>query len=304
MPVIMRSDFPALMVEGTRVLFNEAYEEGPKEFEQLYTMANSEREFEVSMGMVGLGGRIPRKPEGEPIRYRQPQQGRPVVFVHQTFSLGVAISLEAKEDDRSGMIARLMIPELARTMAVTREIDGVDLLNNGFTLMGYEPDGVSLFSTAHPLIGGGTFSNRSATDAALSITSLQTARAQGRRVLTESGRRFPVVFDTLYVPPELESLAEELVTSANKPTGGALQGERNVMQNKFKVVVLNYLTDVNAWFLGSPQGRRNFIWYNRVLPQFKSWDDLDADILKSKTRARWSRGFTDPRGWYASQGPA
>jgi hypothetical protein len=54
------------------------------------------------------------------------------------------------------------------------------VLNNGFTNSSqyYGGDGVPLFSTAHPLVSGGTNSNRPATASDLNETSLENAVIQ------------------------------------------------------------------------------------------------------------------------------
>jgi len=48
-------------------------------------------------------------------------------------------------------------------MAYTKQVKAAAILNNGFSSAVTYGDGVSLFSTAHPLVSGGTNSNRPAT---------------------------------------------------------------------------------------------------------------------------------------------
>jgi hypothetical protein len=65
-------------------------------------------------------------------------------------------------------------------MAYTKQVKAAAVLNNGFTnsAVYYGGDGVPLFSTAHPLVSGGTNSNRPSTNADLNETSLENAVIQ------------------------------------------------------------------------------------------------------------------------------
>ena len=64
---------------------------------------------------------------------------------------------------------------LARSMAHTKQVKAASVLNNAFSASFTGGDGVALVSTAHPLSGGGTFSNRPSTYSDLNETSLEDA---------------------------------------------------------------------------------------------------------------------------------
>lgn len=301
------------MVEGLRLIFEETMNmSGPEEFTQLYHVEDSKKMFETNLGLVGMGP-VPVKPELNRIRFDAPRQGRPVTYVHNTYSLAVGISREAEEDDRSGQIAKLLVPELAKSMRVTREMDAADLFNNAFTAQGYESDGKAMIATDHPLLrpgfGSTVWVNRPATDAVLDTTSLTAARATLRRTISESGKKSPIIGVYLVVPPELETKAEELTLSQLKPgqqgAGTHTPNDINVFNRTYKLrpVVMNYLTSTTAWFLVAAMGDHKLRFYNRVKPQFRSnEEDWFADALMAKVRSRWSRGFDDARGVYGTDG--
>ena len=60
-------------------------------------------------------------------------------------------------------------------------------LNNGFSTTFSSGDGVALFSTAHPLVSGGTNSNRPSSGADLNETSLEDAIIQIGKYTDERG---------------------------------------------------------------------------------------------------------------------
>ena len=63
-------------------------------------------------------------------------------------------------------------------MAYTKQVKAAAVLNNGFNPTVVGGDGVSLFSTAHPLVSGGTNANTPTTPADLNETSLENAVIQ------------------------------------------------------------------------------------------------------------------------------
>lgn len=310
--VIERGNFPGILAaSGLAVLFEETMNmSGPEQFSQIFHMLDSDKMFETSLGVVGMGA-VPVKPELNRIRLDAPRQGRPVTYVHNTFALAVGISEEAEEDDRSKKLGRLLVPELAKSMRVTREMDAADIFNNAFTYQGYEPDGVALISSAHPLLrpgfGSTTWSNKPGTDAVLDVTSLTAARASLRRTVSESGKKMPIVAEFLVVPPELETQAEILTLSQMKPgqttTGNVNDINPFYRQYRLRPVVLDYLESSTAWFLVAARANHKLKWYDRVKPQFKSnEEDWFAGARYAKVRSRWSRGFDDARGVYGTDG--
>jgi hypothetical protein len=68
-----------------------------------------------------------------------------------------------------------------------------------------------------------------------------------------------------------------------------------------EVVVNHYLTDSDAWFLltDAPEGLKHF---ERRADAFDMDNDFDTENAKFKATARYSFGWTDPRGIFGSPG--
>lgn len=299
--VIVRNDFRAFMATGLKVIFDENIKDMKEEFTDFFAMETSDKAYETELGFVGMGAPSYNAELDLP-RMDAPRQGRPVTYIATKFGLGCAISFESKADDRYNKIANSIIPEIALSFKRERNTQAANLLNNAFTNMGYEPDGVPLISNAHPLVRGGTFSNL--LTAPLSTAGLQAARTRLRKNLTESGKIQPLTGTTLIVPPSLESLAEELVKSTQKPgqTGAGAGGvttpsEVNLpWQRGLKVVVMNYLTDSGQWFLCADKEYRKIKWFDRMKLTPTTIIDDEIQAIKFYSRARWSYGFSDWRG--------
>ena len=307
---IGREDFRLLMADGLNVIFDEAYEKIPApQWSQFFKDEPSSKMYEVELGMVGMG--LPGvKTELAAPRVDQPKMGRPVRYVHTTYGVETRLSVEAKDDDRYGKLARAIIPEMTRTFGILQEYQHASIFDLGFSAQGYEPDGVSLFNTAHPLVAGGTSSNRSATDAALSYTSLNAARVILRKTLTESRKLTPYTAHVLVVSPSNQTLAEELTLSTLKPgqfAGGTQPNDINAFNrtNPLKVVVWDYLDESvnpNGWYLMSEKDAIKLKHFTREKLNSESDYDKRVRALIFLMFARWSFGFSDWRGMYGSRG--
>jgi len=74
-------------------------------------------------------------------------------------------------------------------------------------------------------------------------------------------------------------------------------GDNNVnpYKDKFTVVISDWLTDTDAWFLiDSRAMKKNLYWINRVPLKIDSQKDFNTGNWKIKGRARFSMGF---KGW-------
>jgi hypothetical protein len=314
---IARDDYRLLMADGIQALFDENVEGIPDaQWSRIFKRETSDKLYEVRLGMVGMG--LPTlKSELQSPRVDQPKQGRPVKYVHTTYAMETRLSVEAKNDDRYGKLSRMIVPEMTRNFSLLQEYQHADIFNLGFTTQGYEPDGVSLFNTAHPLVNGviggvTTVSNRSSTDAALSITSLAAARTTLRKTRTESGKLTPLTAKYLVVGPSQLSLAEEIVRSTLKPgqfTGGTQPNDQNVFgpagNYHLEIICWDYLDESlnpNAWFLLADTPSLKFMHFDRE--KLTSDTDIDKRIraIIFLAFARYSFGFDDWRGAYASKG--
>jgi len=112
----------------------------------------------------------------------------------------------------------------------------------------------------------------------------------------------PVNPNTILVPPELEDTAWEIVNTINKP--GTADNDGNFVRSTgLRVIVWDYLTDENNWFLLDPALAKMYLnWFERVPLEF-SMDPTSDFNLEAKFRGymRYSYGFSDWRWVYGHQ---
>lgn len=306
-----RSDYPIFFTpNGTGALRRQVWDAESKEIKtmrQLYYKVNkTSKPFYQSYGMIGMG-RAVRKPEGTPKRLDSPGLGRPFTLVFPTYALGCAISRELQEDDEENILVPFITRELRKAISETMEEDAVSQFNNGFTYQGWETDGVALFSAVHPLIRNQSGSltqygsNRSPTDASLSITSFDIAYTTLRSTRNDTGRYLTEITPQyLDVPPALLPMALSINQTRN--VLGSNNNDINLYYGAMTPRSNPRLTDTNAWFISGDE--HSWLWFDRRPVEFKTEIDYNSDVTLLMTSARWGRGAEDWRGKYGSAGPA
>jgi hypothetical protein len=299
---ISRAQLLKELLPGLNALFGMEYKTYGEEHKEIYETETSERSFEEETKLAGFSA-APVKNEGAAIAYDNAQEAWTARYNHETIAMGFSITEEAMEDNLYDSLAARYTKSLARAMAFTKQVKAASILNNGFNASFTYGDGQALFSTAHPLISGGTNSNRPATAADLNETSLEAAVIQIAGWTDERGLLIAAKPRKLVVPPQLQFVATRLLETSLRV--GTTDNDINALKNNGSIpegyTVNHFLTDTNAWFLKTdvPNGLKHFV---RV-PMATSMDaDFDTGNNRYKARERYSFGVSDPLGCFGSPG--
>ena len=299
---ISRAQLLKELLPGLNALFGLEYARYGEEHKEIYDTETSERSFEEETKLSGFGA-APVKNEGQAISYDNAQEAWTARYNHETVAMGFSVTEEAMEDNLYDSLSSRYTKALARAMAYTKQVKAANILNNGFNSAFKYGDGQSLFSTAHPLVSGGTNSNTPATAADLNETSLESAVIQIAAWTDERGLLIAAKPVKLVVPPSLMFVATRLLETELRV--GTTDNDVNALKNNGSIpggyTVNHYLTDTNAWFLTTdvPNGLKHFV---RV-PLATSHDgDFDTGNIRYKARERYSFGVSDPLGIFGSPG--
>jgi hypothetical protein len=299
---ISRAQLLKELLPGLNALFGMEYKTYDEEHKEIYETETSERSFEEETKLAGFSA-APVKNEGSAIAYDNAQEAWTARYNHETIAMGFSITEEAMEDNLYDSLSARYTKSLARAMAYTKQVKAASILNNGFNAAFTYGDGQALFSTAHPLVSGGTNSNRPATAADLNETSLEAAVIQIAGWTDERGLLIAAKPRKLIVPPQLQFVATRLLETSLRV--GTTDNDINALKNNGSIpegyTVNHFLTDTNAWFLTTdvPNGLKHFV---RV-PLATSMDaDFDTGNNRYKARERYSFGVSDPLGMFASPG--
>ena len=299
---ISRAQLLKELLPGLNALFGLEYAKYGEEHKEIYETETSERSFEEETKLSGFSA-APVKNEGSAIAYDNAQEAWTARYTHETIAMGFSITEEAVEDNLYDSLSSRYTKALARGMAYTKQVKGAYVLNNAFTGGPTYGDGQVLCSTAHPLVSGGTNSNRPATGADLNETSLENAVIQIAGWTDERGLLIAAKPKKLVVPPALMFVATRLLETELRV--GTNDNDINAIKNNGSIpggyTVNHFLTDTNAWFLTTdvPNGMKHFV----RMPMQNSMDgDFDTGNVRYKARERYSFGWSDPLGMYGSPG--
>jgi hypothetical protein len=287
-----------------------------EEYTHVANVENSTQAFEDEVEMAGVGA-MPEKPEASSTIYDDLIQGGTKRYVHLTYALGSRASWELIEDDQYGIIKQ--VPKAhARSAMFAREQVFWNVFNLGFSTI-TTTDGVSLFNTQHPLLGGtaatalgpgltnvifaaGTYPNRPSPDVDLSFTAVQLMVNQFERMIDSQGIPIRVKPRTVLIPPELKFIAREILGSGGKPYTG--DNELNALIGEdLKFRVIHYFTSQSAWFAVPEKEGHQVKFFDRHPIDTDYDDDFDTRSTKMMTFQRFSAGATSWVGTWGSNGP-
>jgi len=299
---ISRAQLLKELLPGLNALFGLEYARYGEEHKEIYETETSERSFEEETKLSGFSA-APVKNEGSAIAYDNAQEAWTARYNHETIALGFSLTEEAIEDNLYDSLSARYTKGLARAMAYTKQVKAAATLNNGFSAAYTGGDGVALFSTAHPLVNGGTNSNTPATQADLNETSLEAAVIQIAAWTDERGLLIAAKPKKLVIPPALQFVATRLLETELRV--GTNNNDINAIKNNGSIsegyTINHFLTDTNAWFLTTdvPNGLKHFV----RTPLSNSMDgDFDTGNVRYKSRERYSFGWSDPLGIFGSSG--
>jgi hypothetical protein len=298
MSVMTRQQFAKQLQDGLNTVFGFEYDSFETSYDKIFSTYQSSKAFEEDVLMYGLGGAV-TKAEGAAVTYDSGAEAWVARYQHSTVALAFAITEEAVEDGRYGDIGRKYSKALARSMRYTKEVRAASVLNNGFSSSYTGGDGVELFSTAHPLAGGGTASNELSTAADLSEEALEDAKIAIDGFVDDRGIPVMVRAKRLIIPRQLQFTAARILKSSGQ--SGTANNDINAVQDLMPYNVNVFLSDTDAWYIitDCPDGLKHF--ERRKLKRGME-GDFETGNMRYKASERFSFGWTDWRGGFATEG--
>ena len=305
--MVNSSTFTALYAPSLRKVTFEAYDALPTEYTSFIRATSTKKQYEEDYKLGGFGA-VPEKPEGTNIIYDDPVPGSTVTYRWRPFGKGFRATHESMADELYGIMAK-MASSLGKAFRNQTEIIGASILNYAFTAPAAIPlstngnygfDAVSLCSTAHPLLRGGTSRNRPTADVDISVSALQDAMVDFERMVDESGVPIVVIPRKLIYAPESDPIVQEILKSAQKPF--TADNEVNILQGQLKPVMSHYMTNTNAWFLEADDSDVDGYFFWREKFTTDAADDFDSGDGKMKGYMRGDVGYGDWRWIWGTSG--
>lgn len=292
MGIVSSENFGYLLDPGLRKIFMDEYQMPGSVIDQLYGVESSAKNTEYD---YAIGGMSDLEEFSGTIPYSEFSGQYRVSYSHREWVKGIKIERKLVDDDLYNVINKR--PQmLALVGKRTREKHAASVFNSAFNTSVFTGgDAVALCSSSHTRVasdGSTTAVMSNLGSSALSQTSLAAARLAMRDYIDDTLNLMNVMPDLLLVPPELEETAY-VITQSDKVSGSA-NNDANFYKGRYKVVVWDYLSDTNNWFLVDSRYAKMFLkWFDRIPVEFNKDKDFDTYISKWSTYTRYSYGFSD-----------
>ncbi len=293
-----------LLQEGVHAVFGNTLEMHDPKWNKFFETLASQKAFEIEVQLEGFGPAT-KKNEGADITFDSRRQGFTPKYIMNAFAKGYVVTREALADELYGQLKE-GARALARSMIVTKEIEGADVYNNGFnsSFTMQDGDGEALFSTAHSNgPSGGTFSNTLAVSADLSEASLEDLLIQIGEIEDARGLKMALQAQMLGVAPANSFEAQRILGSVlqNDTGNNATNAVRDMNSVRNGFTSNPFFTDSDAWFLttNAPHGLKYFTREAVIFEQDNAFTSKNA---RFSAYERYDFGWTDPRGAFGSAG--
>ena len=215
------------------------------EHKMLYNVLSTEDEYERDLRYAGLG-MASELTDGEEI----PVQDAPIDTTKEyrqgRWGNGFRITAGMKKFNKIGLM-KMLTKDLKKTMIETKDIDLMTRWNNLTSTSYVGFDTLALASNSHTCLDDSTTMYDNYLDAALGVTSYESAKVYFRTLVDDQGMTFVAKPDTLAVNPYYEREAKELIGSSQVPWKA--DNEINVYKGDSNVEVFSRITSSTWWCL-------------------------------------------------------
>lgn len=301
------------LLEGYRAAWFYEHDIADTVCDKLFESRKSNRRSEVEFAMIGLG-LAQSSGEGQETPFESITDNSSKETQWITYKLGYMVTREAIDDDRYN-IHRTASKKLPRAFKYRKEANCAGTLGGVFsTTLGFDPvttTGVAVASTSHNFASGKshlvsgatTWSNRLATDSALSWETLKTAQILMANTPSDEGFPLNLTGNTLVIPVDISDVAWEICNSSKRPDSD--ENTSNILSKgnpwNVDVVVWKWLPTTTEWHL-IDKSELNAFWYNRNKPEFHDDTDWNKGILRFYGYSRGNSDINEPRGIVSTPG--
>ena len=299
--IISTGSHPKALWPGIHEWWGRSYDEHGEQCRELFDFRDSTMAYEEDVEATGFG-LAGVKSEGQSINFVAEQQGTVTRYTHIAYALGYIVTREELDDNLYETVSMRRAEANAFSMRTTRETIAANIYNRAFNSSYTFGDGKEILATDHPTLSGNQ-SNELSTAADLSETSLEDLVIQIMNVQNSKGLRIALKAQSLVVAPGNFFNANRILTSSlqNDTANNAVNVLRQSGMFSNGIVVNNYLTDADAWFVrtNAPAGMKLF---DRVPIEFNQDNDFDTQNAKAASYMRFSVGVSDWRALFGSPG--
>jgi hypothetical protein len=301
-----RGRFANEYVPGLFAVAVDSYEKkrATSRWPKLVNIGTSKKSYEEDAIRSGLTS-LQDKAEGASVVFDTQIAGPKQKWVHAVKALAVRITEEAIDDNlyelnggSDGNLKELYY-DLGEAAEETIETNIARFFNSG-TATTYHSTRFSkaLFASDHTRLDGSSYSNL-ATSADLTYTTFWTNLVAAENQYNHQQQRITQIVNKLWVPPQLERKALEILKSTDRPdTGNRATNAYAKSGRNVALMVWSQMTDADMWVM-QKQGRGIKFFWNRKTRFARDKEFLTGDMMV-KVDQRWSAEIADEQGFYGN----
>jgi len=302
MGLITTSAFAKAVWPGVKLYFGLSYKDHEVQWDKIFTKETSTLAYEEYVSMSGTG-LAPVIAEGEAVSYDTMAQGFVSRLTNVKYGLGIKVTEEAVDDGQGIKIATEGAKSLARSLRKTKEQVGANVLNRAFSTSYLGADGLELCSLLHINRGGGTYKNELTTASDLNEYALEQACIDIDAWTDDRGLPIGIKPVRLIIHGNDRFNAERLLKTPGRvdSADNDINAIRSIGIIPGGYHVNNQLTDSDAWFLITDCAN-GMIYQERRKDGLAKDKEFDTDNFCFKGVGRYTFGYADPKGIFASPG--
>ncbi len=296
--IVSQGSEARLLQEGINAIATIEYKDYEMEYSKFFTTYQSEKAYELDVSLSGTG-LATLKPEGDSTDYDAEKQDFATTYTHAVYSLGTIITMEAAMNNLYRDLIQKSGKLLKRSLVHTDEQLASNVINNGYSTSFNLGDGVPLFSTAHVLGKGGTFSNRFTVFTPLSQAAVEDATIAIEDYRDGAGLLIDARAMSLHIPRQLRYTADRILASRFEPesANNAVNPVAQIFPNGYHVN--HRFTSATEWFIKTDV-EDGFKIFDRMGYTFEQDNDFGTSNYRHKGMFYKSYGVTDPRCAFGS----
>lgn len=273
--------------EGSKTIF-------PKYFDVRTMADNYVEDYEIAG--TGLAG---EKPEGESMPVGGIVEGPLTRYNSRTYAQRIMVTEEAMEDMKYDKVIQAA-KRNNRSLWKLTDFDGVLVLVRAANASFVGGDGQPLASATHALAGGGTYSNTMAVPMSPSQAALTIARATLDQQVGHDGVIEGYEIKKVVFPVQQRGVWKQVLESEGDPTPGAFNAVNQNNDLQIQQVPVKYWNNTTTNWGLITNAENGLTWFWRKKPTSRTWVTEDKGVMNYGIRARWTRGWTNPRGFFFS----
>ena len=263
------------------------------EHKDIFNTISTTDEYERDIRYAGLGP-ASELTDGEEIGLQDPVLDTTKDYRQGRWGNGFRITAGMKKFNKIGLM-KSMTKDLKRTMVETKDADVMTLLNNATSATYAGFDTYALAYNTHTCLDDASTTYDNYLDAALGVTSYESAKIYFRTLVDDQGQTFVAKPDTLVVNPYYEREANELIRSTLRYDTG--DNAINVYKGDSTIKVCSRLTSSTVWFLmAKSHNLFDLNVFTSQEPNLKvkdAPDNTEDTVVISSQWYKWGHG--DPR---------